>query len=455
MRSMLWAAGSLCGALCVGAPEAWAGDVRPRAREIQETVDGYLRDVAPDASLVGGTGGAGYDQGFWIRGGDFSLRVNLTVQARYEAFDWDDTAVEPRPGGDLSGFSLPRTTLKLSGGAPCRTRYYAELEFGHAAAVEPPMPMAPGPMPMHMPGNVMFMHDPGILREAWIEHETCEALSIRAGLVQTANTRQMMTPPEKQQFVDVSMAAASVGMMMPGYTDRNRDYGIMFHGELGCGGALSYLVTVTNGDGSVARNVLDQSTNDNLAYSARVNWDILGSLGYDECAVNRRCGQWDLAVGAWAWVYDDVWADGPHLHAGDRLDVGADVAGGYGGFSFCAAITYAQTRNVDAPFIEDTSWCWCVQAGYLFPGTALEVAARFSTIDMEMGVGPGMMEEAAHELGFAVNYFLNGHANKLTADISFISPDKDGNSFADIYAGYQATMLSDAVLLRFQWQLAL
>ena len=51
---------------------------------------------------MGGPGSAGYDAGFWIRGGDFLLRINLTLQARFEAQDWDNP--EPQPGGDLSGW---------------------------------------------------------------------------------------------------------------------------------------------------------------------------------------------------------------------------------------------------------------------------------------------------------------------------------------------------------------
>ena len=38
------------------------------------------------------------------------------------------------------------------------------------------------------------------------------------GLIKTATTRQLMTPPEMQQFVDISMASAFIGHVMPGYT---------------------------------------------------------------------------------------------------------------------------------------------------------------------------------------------------------------------------------------------
>ena len=106
----------------------------PSAREIQSSVDAYLASARSDASLVGGCGSAGYDGGFWIRGGTFLMKINLTIQTRFEYFDWDDVDDEPSPGGDLSGFSLPRVTLKFSGDATCDVHYYAELEFGHGVS---------------------------------------------------------------------------------------------------------------------------------------------------------------------------------------------------------------------------------------------------------------------------------------------------------------------------------
>src|SRR5204863_2986114 len=119
--------------------------------------------------------------------------------------------------------------------------YYAELEFGHAGVFHELGLM--GAMPMMPMGEMMMAVDPGICREAWIEYEASPALAFRMGLVKTAAPRQLMTPPEMQQFVDVSLAAASVGMMMTGWTDRNRDYGVMLHGVLGCDGQFSYLAT--------------------------------------------------------------------------------------------------------------------------------------------------------------------------------------------------------------------
>ena len=122
--------GTCEGGMCA-LPAVSAAPAAPSAREIQSAVDAYLAPSKSDATLVGGPGQAGYDGGFWIRGGSFLLKINLTIQTRFEYFDWDDTDDEPAPGGDLSGFSLPRVTLKLSGDVTCDIHYYAELEFGH------------------------------------------------------------------------------------------------------------------------------------------------------------------------------------------------------------------------------------------------------------------------------------------------------------------------------------
>lgn len=129
---------TMTAALVAGVAFAAPAHADANSRDIQSAVDSYLAGQSADASLVGGPGSAGYDSGFWIRGGDFSLKINLTLQARYEAYDWDSgepgvTAggLNQTRGGDLSGFSLPRALVKFSGTAPCNTCYYVELDFGH------------------------------------------------------------------------------------------------------------------------------------------------------------------------------------------------------------------------------------------------------------------------------------------------------------------------------------
>jgi hypothetical protein len=449
---------------------------QPTSRDVQAAVDSYLSTSQDDASLVGGPGSAGYDAGFWIRGGDFLLRINLTLQARFEAQDWDDP--EPSPGGDLSGYSLPRATVKLSGEAPCHICYYLELEFGHHGTFENDQGLTSLSIDSNLPGNFIPNREglylagpsaftfPGNLgpydqsanfdnsREAWIEWCSCPSFNFRMGQIKTPNTRQLMTPPELQQFVDVSLASAWVGQGMPGYTDRNRDFGTMIHGSFGCNSELSYMVAVTNGDsGDSIRNVLDNRTDDNLAYSARINWAFLNPIGYEEGALRQSTCVWYGEVGAWIFYHADR-IDKPHTTMGDILHFGADVALGYGGFSFTGAFSVEDSTDVPGPGdVQSTSWL--AQLGYLLPDTAWEVAARASSYDFEFGtVGPSTGDVL--EIAFVVNYYLNGHGNKLSLDVSLLEATDNAQGIIDFYCGYGGALSGEnsAILLRFQWQLA-
>ena len=115
----------------------------------------------------------------------------------------------PWLGGDLSGFSMPRATLKLSGEAGCRWRYYAELEFGDPGwflwtPVHTLVQAYPGPF-------LNQRYDYDVFREGWIEYGVSDLIGFRLGKIKTPNTRQLMVAPELQQFVDVSMASALDG----------------------------------------------------------------------------------------------------------------------------------------------------------------------------------------------------------------------------------------------------
>jgi hypothetical protein len=444
------------------ATPAWAEEAT--SRDVQGAVDAYLSTGDADASLVGGPGSAGYDAGFWIRGGDFLLRINVTLQARFESFDWDE--FEPEPGGDLSGYSLPRATVKLSGEAPCDVCWYLELEFGHSGERILPDQSSNSaiftdgfPVPLVGPSLGpyffnSFNYDNS--REAWIEWCSCPAFNVRMGQIKTPNTRQLMTPPELQQFVDISLASSWTGWLMPGWTDRNRDHGVMVHGSFGCENDLSYMVAVTNGDGGDSiRNVLDQRTNDNLAYSARVNWAFLKPIGYEEGALRQMTCEWYGEVGAWAHFYAQR-RDKPHTTIADWLSFGVDLALGYGGFSFTGAFTVQEFSDVIFGPSDLSGTVWLVQLGYLFPGTAWEVAARADGYTADITTIGSGSDATSTEFAFAVSYYLNGHGNKLTLDVSFVDNGDPGVVLPDPYAGYNFMEDGDtAILLRFQWQLAL
>ena len=229
------------------------------------------------------------------------------------------------------------------------------------------------------------------------------------------------------------MASAFIGQIVPGYSDRNRDYGFMVHGALGCDGEFQYMVTVTNGDGPVHRNVLDGSTDDPLAFGARVNWDIMGHMGYEEGALRQRSCEWVAAVGAWAHYFVDHRLENPldGDQTIDRLTYGADAAVGWGGFSLTAAYN-GVTLETGSDSVD--AFSYLIQVGYLFPDTAWEIAARYSAYEVDSTA----TAVSGNEMAVAVNYYIDGHSDKVTLDAAFISTDDD-NILSDTYAGYNAT----------------
>ena len=69
----------IAGAFALAAFAAPAMADATSSREVQSAVDAYLATTKADTSLVGGAGQAGYDGGFWIRGGSFLMKINLTL----------------------------------------------------------------------------------------------------------------------------------------------------------------------------------------------------------------------------------------------------------------------------------------------------------------------------------------------------------------------------------------
>ena len=161
--------------------------------------------------------------------------------------------------------------------------------------------------------------------------------------------------------------------------------------------------------------------------------------------------------------------DRPHTTITDSVRYGIDLALGYGGFSLTAAYN-AGSDDIGAagPTVDHTAYLF--QLGYHFPGSAWEIAARWDAYDSDnpaLVVAPQQMPAGngtVSEFAFGVNYYLNGHGNKLSLDVSMVSGD-DAGSFMqpDVYAGYPLPFNGAAsggadnygMLIRFQWQLAL
>ncbi len=424
----------------------------PTQRDIQRSVDAYLEGDAPLFAPTSMPGSVGYEQGFLMRTGGFRLRINAVLQARYEAFLYDPKSATGE--SDFSGFSLPRAVIRLSGTSEPNFRYFMELDFGSNGGKQAWRTFR-GCLGCKNPNLGPDSHNENFdkLKEAWIEWRPATQFNVRAGLIRTPASRQLMVQPELTQFVDIGLGTAWTGLGMPGYTDRNRDYGVMFHGAFAARDAFQYMLAVTNGDGGDhVRNVIDQRSSDNVAVSARVNWAFLNPIGYQEGALRQTTNRWYGELGAWGFYYGDR-LDNPHNTVGDYTRYGIDLALGYGGWSLTGGVSFADDADVLGT-LNDDSTAWVAQIGHHFVGTPFEIAARWTGFDTQ---GDLSGDGVAQEFGLALNYYLNGHGSKLQADVAYIDTDSGGFLILESYGGYPGDTISgdNAWLLRFQWQLAL
>jgi hypothetical protein len=145
--------------------------------------------------------------------------------------------------------------------------------------------------------------------------------------------------------------------------------------------------------------------------------------------------------------------DKSHQTVSDVTNFGIDLAMGYGGFSFTGAYNFHTLGDTAGSGNDIEIQTWLAQIGYHFPGTAWEIAARADGVTF----GGDADDASMIEYAFGVNYYLNGHANKLQLDVSFLEAQDDFAGFPLVYPGYQAGFSGEnsAILIRFQWQLAL
>ena len=93
-------------------------------------------------------------------------------------------------------------------------------------------------------------------------------------------------------------------------------------------------------------------------------------------------------------------------------------------------------------------------------GSTATAAARWSGYTRKIETAAADLEPSTNEFALAINYYLNGHANKLTLDAAYFDPSADGTAGGGYYDMYPGVPLGfnanePAYLIRFQWQLAL
>jgi hypothetical protein len=466
-------------------PSGDSGLTRAEARWI---VEAYLADAEPDATLVGGAAGtAGHHDGnFFVRSGPFKMELGVAMQPRFEGWDWVDDEDEAEPGGDASGFSLPRASVWAHGRAACGIRWHAELEFGHALAGSS-APIAFATVD-GVPGEISLNDDLPVALEMWIGAGGPDELSMREdildmtiedyldyydlyydeldpedffeihmaaegrrrrgflrafgleyGVVPVPGPRQLLTPWQMRQFADVSLGTAWIANLMPVWLhDRTRDLGLRVHwtSEFRSPFQLAVMGAVTNGEGPDTRNVLDFFSDDHVAFSGRIDLSYGRRPLFVENALAMRRRQFAAGLGIWAYTLH-------HASQPDRELGGVDAYVKLGGFTYTGGYNRAD--------FEDgyDGWSYHMQFGYHVPDTAIEFVARVSEYEDSLDWG-------AREYGFGVNYYLDGARNRIGVEGAFVEATGDvGNVVGYSFPPYLPTGDGDAWTVKLHWQISL
>lgn len=335
--------------------------------------------------------------------GRFSLDLGARVQLRL-------THDDPETGDSGTSFRVRRARLTLEGKVFEHWDYKLQADLGG---------------------------DSTDLLDASFQYARHEAAQLWMGQGKVEFGLQELISSGKQQFVDRSIAS---NRFSPG-----RDQGIALKGDV-AGGRLYYAVGAYNGNG------INRSSNDDdeFLWTGRAVWSPFGPVKMAEGALERPESS-RLAVGLAALstsapertsIVQVLEPDGSGGFTGNILDVvqvdapasdttrfGLEALFKRGGLS-ASGEWFVETLEPAGAADVDTDGGW-VQVGWLFEGTDIELAGRWSAIRPDL---PGADRT---ETGLGVSWYPGGHSYKLQADLRELEDDATGETDRQIRAQLQ------------------
>lgn len=355
-------------------------------------------------------------EGFEFRSddGDFSLRIRGRAQFRYEALhNSDATRLADGSSGDWKQtVMIRRARLSLVGHAfDPHLRYQVQLNFA--------------------PQDVQWGEDGpqnGAIRDWFVTLDHFPNAELRFGQMKVPYNRERVNSSGDLQFADRSLANGEFNL--------DRDLGIQLRSNDFLGlGKLRYMLGAFKGDGRDGYKVVDagallvarlevlptgafadyeqadfaREPSPKLALGASYSYQrqakrdrgVLGNKPADGGTSDYQHAQADaiLKFRGLSWSSEVFWRDGSRNPGSDIDDAGAVIpAAG-------AVIPAARVRR---------GWGWVSQAGYMLPGSVVEVAARYAEV-RPLGASSLPVQ---HEAGPGVSWYFHRHAWKLQADVN-------------------------------------
>lgn len=384
--------------------------------ELEEKVEKVVKDYmgTPEAKkkiadLSPAKVKAGYGKhGFYLESldGKFSLAMSGRVQVLYTFNDREEDinvfSSPTSPGDrDTSSFRLRRGRLVWEGHAFTKDLKYL--------------------MQLETPGTSQGTH----LFDYYVDYsglpEIGKYLAIKGGQFKVPFSRQRLVSSSSLQLVDRSIVNDEFNL--------DRDVGVDFHRNL-FGDKLEYHLGIFTGHGINRRN---ENSDNKMLYVGRIAWHPFGFLGYEETDYDySETVKATLGFAAAHNAGGEIRTGSTRTAVSDDIYMNIFTADGglkYKGFSL---IGEAFLRQLREPGIRSRSNAigYMVQGGYFIIPKHLEVAARYAWLDREFNkdkddiailVGEGANERTLgsdEEITFGLNYYFNGHKNKIQADVS-------------------------------------
>ena len=337
-------------------------------------------------------------KGFQFQTADdrFELRLQSRFQFRFVSpYDRSPATFEDLNKDPVNTFNIRRARLKVGGHAfKPWLKYYWEYELSSS-----------------------FILDYRIMIEKW------KGLNFKVGQWKLEYSRDRRISSGKQQLVDRALTNRQFTV--------DRQQGVEVYGHLEGNKALNfnYWLAVLTGTGIGGRINDDE----NLMYFGRLQWNFLGrALGFVGSDLERR--EKPEAIIAVAGVTNISpytrfsSGGGGYLEGYNKADSGSfqmnqaniETAFLYKGFSWQSEFHLKEIIDQNDIVSYNLMHGYYVQAGYFFHGLfdwwpkELELAARRAYYEPQKDLAI-----TREETSVAVNWFFNGHRNKLTSELSY------------------------------------
>lgn len=408
------------------------------ARDVARTIDSVLRDAERRSQLLATSGdsAAGYDNGFYIRTGEFSLRPTLLFQFR-NITDFRRDAASSGDDEIENGFEVRRMQFIMQGNA-----FSKDLNYRFQWATD------------RNSGTL-------VLEDAYVAYMFADEWGLRVGQWKDRVSHEKIMTDSRIVTVERSLLDATLA---GGYFDRVQGVNLIYGG--GTDNKRPWNIEAGISDGANSKNTdftghfpnSPPAVGDVGAPSTHAfDFGIAGRTEY------KFSGDWKNYSDFTAKGTKDnllvVGAGGDWSQGGDgnslvgTVDAQFETASGIGVYG---ALVVRHRDDQLTPTGEDaTDWGALIQASYLL-SPSWEVFGRWDGIWYDNSIASAGGEDFFHEWTAGVNYYLGkdgsfGHRAKITIDVNWLPNGAPGAFTGQGYIGDSGG--ENEIAIRGQFQL--